>query len=243
MKKMTLNEILLTLSISMVVACTDNDPPSPDKNTQNVIPSAVQSSDNAKSNHVNIESETLQVESHTPTIRSADSHTHGDAELAIVLEGDVVTVELDTPLYNLVGFEHAPETEAHKTIANHAESRLGQGGELFTFNARANCKIKTNRQDLHLFEHDSDHEDEHDPHDDHEESDDTHEHSDDKETHKDVRLQYEFHCKQPSSLISMSVNLFEFFAELSEVDATYLGPSIQRQVKLTPENTQMDMQP
>ena len=33
--------------------------------------------------------------------RSAESHTHGDASLAIVLDGSMLTVELDTPLYNV----------------------------------------------------------------------------------------------------------------------------------------------
>ena len=47
-------------------------------------------------------------------MRSAESHTHGDASLAMVLERTVFTVELDTPLYNLLGFEHEADTAAQK---------------------------------------------------------------------------------------------------------------------------------
>ena len=57
-------------------------------------------------------------------VRSAQSHTHGDASLAMVLENAVITVELDTPLYNLLGFEHAAETAAQKAAVEKAETCL-----------------------------------------------------------------------------------------------------------------------
>jgi len=37
------------------------------------------------------------------TIRSAESHVHGGAKLAIVSEGNNVTIEFETPIYNLLG--------------------------------------------------------------------------------------------------------------------------------------------
>jgi len=244
MNKMSLNTVLLTLSIGMVSACSDTPPASQGQDGSSDIAPAAQTVDKPRA-----ETGEVQRQAATTTKRSAESHTHGDAELAVVLEGNVVTIELDTPLYNLLGFEHAPKTEAQKTTASRAEKNLGQGKGLFSFNQGAGCELISNIQDIHLFEHESredEHDDHDDEHDDHHDEDHHEEHSEDAhddETHKDVILQYEFQCQKPSSLSNVSVNLFEFFSELSEIDVTYLGPSTQRQVKMTQDNSQMDMQP
>ena len=186
----------------------------------------------------------------THVTRSADRHTHGDAELAVVLENQRVTIELDTPLYNVLGFEQAPMTDAQKASVKHAQTRLGRGAELFTFNRQADCKITTPDQSVRLFatddhdDHDDDHEGDHEgDHDDHEdEHEDEAAHNDhDEDTHRDVFLRYTFICKDVSALSNMSINLFDFFDELSEIGVTYLGPSSQTQLMLSRNKTKMDI--
>ena len=188
--------------------------------------------------------------------RSADAHTHGDAELAVVIEKGSVTIELDTPLYNILGFEHAPETQAQKAAVLQAELQLTRSSDLFEFNSKANCKNLSQDQNISLFdkaeadEH-SDHDDEghdeenhHEDHDD-EEGQDAH-HQDEShndEAHNDVLLTYEFKCEHPLKLSHLNVNLFEFFEELSEVDVTFLGPATQKQVTLTRTQRQLDITP
>jgi len=167
------------------------------------------------------------------TSRSADSHTHGDAQLAIVLENGAITIELDSPLYNILGFEHAPETDAQKATLSQVEKQLGGGNELFTFNSGADCKPFSETHKVTLF-NDDDHDDDH--------TDEKHHETEhDESSHKDVLLSYEFRCESPTSLSNISVNLFEFFNELSEVDVTYLGPSSQKQVTLTPKNSKVEI--
>ena len=193
--------------------------------------------------------------------RSADAHTHGDAELAVVIEKGSVTIELDTPLYNILGFEHAPETQAQKAAALQAELQLTRSSDLFEFNSKANCKNLSQDQNISLFdkaeadEH-SDHDDEghdeenhHEDHDDEEGHDAHHQdesHNDEAhedEAHNDVLLTYEFKCEHPLKLSNLNVNLFEFFEELSEVDVTFLGPATQKQVTLTRTQRQLDITP
>jgi len=96
----------------------------------------------------------------TNETRSAQSHTHGDASLAIVLDGSTMTVELDTPLYNLLGFEHAAETPSQKASVLKAESVLSKGSSLFVFNSDAGC-VPSNQKisvELGVDDHDDDHE-------------------------------------------------------------------------------------
>ena len=161
--------------------------------------------------------------------RTADAHRHGDAELAVVLDGNLIVIEFTTPLYNVLGFEHRPETETQKAAAVRAASQLSLGPELFRFSAPAKCREISRPQNIRLFSGTADAHD----HDDH--------HHDD--SHKDVLLQYEFSCEEIESLSKLDVKLFEFFEKLSELEVTYLGPSTQKQVVLKPSQTQLDIKP
>jgi len=173
--------------------------------------------------------------------RSAESHSHGDASLAIVLEGSTMTVELDTPIYNLLGFEHIAETAKQKIAVQKAELVLSNSGSLFVFNSHAECKLsgETIRVELGLDGHE-DHDDHEDHEDDQEEDHDEHEEDDahDK-THKDVTIRYNYKCSNPQSLKSVRVNLFEHFENLTKLDLVYLGPNTQKQVELSATKTSM----
>jgi hypothetical protein len=206
------------------------------------------------------------------TVRAAEAHIHGAAELSVVLENDLLIVELESPHYNILGFEHAPETEAQKAAVKSAETQLMLGEALFSFNASAQCQYQANNDAITLFktmsdgdshdhhgeDHDKDHEhaNEHDhSHDDHAHDADhnhTHEDSDDKDhshgdhhdhAHKDVVLQYTFKCEDSSQLGMMTVGLFDAFENMSDLDVVYLGPSTQKQVSLNRNQTKMDLTP
>lgn len=230
--------LALLMSI-MLSACTENSPPSSgDAHSDEVT--NLSSHKHAAESHVrNTE---LQSEQHSVSVtRSAKSHSHGNAELAIVLENTLVTIELETPLYNILGFEHAPRTDIQKVNVRQAEKQLKDGGELFTFNPEAKCEIKPTNQNINLFDtvshnHQKDHDIGHSNHDDH------NDHEEESHAqHKDMLLRYEFLCQSPSSLSNVSINLFEFFDKLTEIHTTYLGPSLQKQVTLTRKTAEMDI--
>ncbi|MGB6229149.1 MAG: DUF2796 domain-containing protein [Litorimonas sp.] len=106
-------------------------------------------------------------------IRQADSHVHGAAALAMAVDGNEVTVELETPLYNLLGFEHAPDTPEQERSVADAEAVLRDPAAMFAFNMEAGCAVEA-VPEVALFADDgSDHE-----HDDHEHADD-HDHDHD----------------------------------------------------------------
>lgn len=166
-----------------------------------------------------------------PTVRTAKAHSHGDAKLAVVLDKGTVTIELDSPLYNIVGFEHAPETPAQKAVVKEAESQLSRSAQMFNVDRAAACQPTAEGRTVTLFDTHADHHDE----DDHDAD------AKQKSGHQDVVLQYTFLCQSPSKLSYVDVNLFEFFETLTEIDVTYLGPSVQKQVTLTSTNSQLDI--
>ena len=117
----------------------------------------------------------------TTPVRSADSHVHGGATLSIVSENDVVQIELETPLYNLLGFEYEPRSDAEKSKVSKVETSLAEPQTLIRFNEDAGCAFDAPVSKISLFDTHSDDDDHH-----HEEKY-NHDHSDHHENEEDVR--------------------------------------------------------
>lgn len=237
MKTSLFYAILFVLTMGLTVACSNNE----DISNGTQYPNDVSSQDQKdlsklKANEPDPKTNTASEIEAAMSTRSADSHTHGDAELAVVLDGGTLTIEFETPLYNILGFEHSPDTNTQKARVTQAETELGQGDKIFIFNPEAKCEITSQNQTVTLFDDDNLGHENHDDHTNHHDHDDH-----DEDTHKDVFLKYEFLCMNSAALTNVSINLFEFFEELSEIDVIYLGPSIQRQVTLNRNNTRMDL--
>lgn len=66
-------------------------------------------------------------------------HVHGVATLGIVIETGRVTVQLETPLDGLLGFERAPRTDAEKRRVEAAVATLRGADALFRFTPAAVC--------------------------------------------------------------------------------------------------------
>jgi hypothetical protein len=69
------------------------------------------------------------------------AHVHGQLKLDVVIEGPTVVIEMESPLDNFVGFEHAPKTDDEKKIAESAVAQLRAADQLFKIDPAANCKL------------------------------------------------------------------------------------------------------
>ncbi len=67
------------------------------------------------------------------------AHVHGAAVLRIVADGAQHEVTLESPLDNLLGFEHAPNTERQRASVREMAAKLRQPQRLFTPTAAARC--------------------------------------------------------------------------------------------------------
>jgi len=100
------------------------------------------------------------------TERELGSHEHGSATMNVALDQGAVLIELESPWNNLVGFEHAPNTEQQHALVDDAMASLNQSDQLFAFNG-AECISTGIDLDSSLAEGDhDDHKDEHDDHED-----------------------------------------------------------------------------
>ncbi len=73
--------------------------------------------------------------------QAGPAHQHGVARLDVSVEAGRVTLYLDTPLDNLLGFERAPRTDAERQQAEAAVARLKDADKLFRIDGNAGCKL------------------------------------------------------------------------------------------------------
>ena len=168
--------------------------------------------------------------------RQHGAHVHGIAALNLVLEGQEVHIEFDSPAANIVGFEHAPSSEADHAALDKAVATLKDGDRLFRFNAAAGCRMEKadvtsalldEEHDEHADKHSSDHDQEKKDGHDHEK------HEDEEEAHSDIEAAYHFECDEPGKLTQLTVELFEAFPGTERLKVQYVIESKQGAADLT----------
>ena len=170
--------------------------------------------------------------------RQHDAHVHGIAALNLALEGEEVHVELDSPAANIVGFEHAPSSEADHAVLDKAVATLKDGDRLFRFNSAAGCRMEKAEvtsallDDEHSDEHEKKDGHDHEKHENEDHAKEGHEHE--GEAHSDIEAAYHFECDRPGKLTQLTVELFEAFPGMQELNVQYVVESKQGAAELTP---------
>ena len=136
------------------------------------------------------------------TERELGAHEHGSAALNVALDGNMLFIELESPWNNIVGFEHAPNTEEQKALVEDSLALLDKPMELFEF-AGTDCVVSevsvesTLSAEMHEEhdEHHEEHEEHEEHHDDHEKHEEHDEHHDDHAKHEEHEEHHDDHAK------------------------------------------------
>lgn len=127
-------------------------------------------------------------------------HVHGVATLDIAVDAQKLTLTLDSPLDNLLGFEHEPGTDAEQMRAHAAIARLRAGGSLFLVDARAHCsfaRVTLSSRALKLGSAAA---------------------VADGSGHDNLTAVYEFDCVDAGALATLDVGLFEVFSRVQRIE-------------------------
>lgn len=144
---------------------------------------------------------------------AAKAHQHGAATLSVAVEGNAVELEFESPLENLVGFEHAPRNEKERQAMQAMKQRFAEPQSLFMPSPAAGCRANPARLDLPRAG---------------------------SGEHADVHVTLAFECKTPAALRSLEVRLFEAFPRLQRVKAQVAAPGRQTGAELTPGKLRID---
>ncbi|WP_428242354.1 DUF2796 domain-containing protein [Gynuella sp.] len=162
--------------------------------------------------------------------RQHGAHEHGAAKLMLAQDGKDFQISLDTPAFNIYGFEHKPDNAQEKELVDNANALLKQGEELFLFPKDAQCSLQEASVETEQHEH-GDEADEHEHEHGDEADEDEHEHG----GHSDLNVAWHFSCAQPLEAKTLTLTLFDAFDNLKDLDVEYLTDSGQGAVELSPK--------
>jgi len=136
------------------------------------------------------------------------AHVHGVAKLDVAVEASKLTVQLDSPLDNLLGFERAPRTDAERKRADAVVAQLKAADVMFKIDPAAQCTlahVDLASAALQLGQPDP---------------------QEAQEGHADIDGSFEFHCVDGKKATYLDVGLFQF-SHLQRLEVQVATPSGQ----------------
>jgi hypothetical protein len=172
--------------------------------------------------------------------RELGAHEHGRGTLNIALEGTKLTMELEAPGVDIVGFEHPAKSRKDKAAVESATQRLSRPLALFKLPATAGCAVKEASAE---FEGDHDH--------DHGKGTeakggkegagkaaekDGHDHE-----HAQFHAQYTLVCRSPAKITTIEFEYFRVFAGAQKLDVNVITTKGQSKFEVTRAKPRLDL--
>ena len=158
-------------------------------------------------------------------------HVHGVIELGVVVEVATVAVSLNAPLSDIVGFEHAPESDEQSAVVESAAVLFSNADDMFGLAAAAHCTVKNATLDAPAYislvsgsegaesaQHSDGHDHDHDSHGDESVHHDHH----GEEGHAGILANYEWECADVSALVGIELRFIEGFANVETIEIQVL---------------------
>ena len=166
-----------------------------------------------------------------------DAHVHGVSELTIMTEDHALEIQFKSPAMNLVDFEHQATSSKDLKAVEKAASTLRQHDSLLSM-SDANCKLTNTSVDLSKIVDTEHHDNDHDnsPNEDEHAHNNNKDHDDHDEYHSEIMVTYKYHCEDSTSLPSITVNLFEFFTGIEEINTMWVNQTGQGAITLRHNN-------
>jgi len=177
--------------------------------------------------------------------RELGAHVHGHGTFNIAIEDSRVSLELEAPGMDIVGFEHAPSSDEQKVAVEKAKALLSEPFTLFALPAGASCKVAEAKVEL-----DSAHA--HGDDDGHRHGDDDHDHAkhdhDDNDaaeghghSHSQFQATYNLDCAKPAELTSIAFDYFKRFAGAQRLTVSVVTAKGQASYEVSREKPVLDI--
>ena len=142
--------------------------------------------------------------------RELGAHEHGRGTLNIAVEGNKVTMELEVPGVDIVGFEHAAKTDREKAAVETAKTQLAAPLALFALPAAAACRVTEATVEVEIGEHDHD-----------AKAGPT---AAKEGGHSEFHVQYVLECAAPGNITAIEFSYFRAFAGAQKLDVNVITP-------------------
>ena len=183
----------------------------------------------------------LCVISGMPVTSAAQVHRHGVSEMEIAIEGRSLTIRLESPMDDLVGFERAPRTDPERAKVREVAAALRDPDKSFAFKPQAQCSVVSttlvsDTLDPELLDGSTQPAPAAAPN------------AAPKSTtqassseHAELIANWVFACSQPEQIDSIEVKLFDAIQGIKLIDARVAGPRGQKAFKLNPKRRRVSL--
>ena len=147
---------------------------------------------------------------------AGQAHEHGVMKLDVAIDGNTLSIALESPLDSFLGFERAPRTDAERRAAAELLARLrgpDKGPPLFIADAAARCTLSKAVVRAPALE--------------------TPTPAAVKDGHADLDADYTYTCAGPGQLKGLDLGLFDAFRRLKRIDVQVAGPQGQSRLTVT----------
>ena len=157
--------------------------------------------------------------------RSAGAHEHGHGTLNIAFEGGRVSMDLDAPGADILGFEREARTDADKAAVDAAAARLKDAAALFKLPAAAACRVVEAKVDLDDDDAAKTHAGKHDDH----------------GPHTGIEAEYELSCGSLAAIKSIEFGYFKVFPNARSLTVNIVTPRAQSSFEVTRDKPVLDL--
>ena len=161
--------------------------------------------------------------------RRLDAHEHGRGTLNIAVEGDKMTMELETPGMDIVGFEHAAKSRRDVEAVEKAKVQLMRPLALFNMPAAAGCHVIEANVKVEVGEHDHDAKDEPST----ESSKGPKNAEPESEGHSEFHAEYTCECASTNNITAIEFGYFRVFTGAEKLDINVITPKGQSKFEAT----------
>jgi Protein of unknown function (DUF2796) len=152
--------------------------------------------------------------------RQLGVHQHGHGTLNIAIDGTKVSIDLDVPAADIVGFEHAARSKAERAAIESAKLQLSDPLALFVLPGAAGCTLKDARVTV-----------EGDATTDYvpaaNQNSSSHVNRDHDSGHSDFNGAYTLECREIAKLTSIGFRYFDAFNAAEALNVTVIGQNGQ----------------
>lgn len=165
--------------------------------------------------------------------RQLGPHEHGHGTLNMAVEQNRISLELDVPGMDVVGFEHEPGTPEEKAAAEKAQVLLSQGLTLFKLPEAAQCTLTDAKVSI-----EAEGEDDHEPGGENVEGGGDHADAGKTEgtakpAHNDYNASYVIDCAKPAAISTIRFDYFKSFAEAQKLTVNIVTSKAQNTYEAT----------
>ena len=137
--------------------------------------------------------------------RELGAHEHGHVTLQVAISEDAVEMVLEAPGANIVGFEHAAETDEQVAAVAAARGALADPMTLIVLPEAAGCTGEPAEVEVHQ-----------------------------EGEHNAFEVTHRLACTDPAAITEIGTRLFELYPSIEEIDVEYVTPAGQGAGELEP---------